>query len=115
MSIRGGLNADFVRFINKNNGSVFKLCINLSEQESVELASWAGGERPEEVLFFSIPHDEVGTEVGFFNRDPEIHWNTRFWDRVHTEGFFKVHSTQGPYQGWMSMTLKGVGHEHISS
>ena len=111
---KGALDADFVKFISKNSDSILELSIQLDEEQSADLSSYVQGEKSGEVLFFSIPHDDVGTEVGFFINDPEVHWNTRFWSHIHTEGYFKVHSIQGPYQGWMSMTLRGVGKEHVS-
>ncbi|MGL6355750.1 hypothetical protein ACSZMT_18905 [Aeromonas veronii] len=89
--------------------------ISLCEEKSKEIYNWMQSDDAEKTIWFSVRHDEYGTEFGFFKDDPEIHWNTRFWDSVHTRGYFKVHSIQGPYQGWMSVTLKGVGKEHINS
>ncbi len=74
-----------------------------------------------QTLFYGIkddnPEDDsaigTGTEVGFEKNDTEIHWDTRYRHLIHTKGYFKIHSIQGPYQGWMSMTLRGVGLEHV--
>ncbi|GJC03519.1 hypothetical protein ACSZNV_04065 [Aeromonas hydrophila] len=111
----GALDNEFADFIYKNEKSVFFIDISLCEEKSKEIYNWMQSDDAEKTIWFSVRHDEYGTEFGFFKNDPEIHWNTRFWDSVHTRGYFKVHSIQGPYQGWMSVTLKGVGKEHINS
>lgn len=110
----GSLDEGFVRFIYENLDSVFKLNIQLAEEESAQLSEWLRREDSEPVCFFSIKYEDVGMECGFEKGDQELSWNTRFWDSIHTEGYFKVKSLQGPYQGWMSVVLKGVGMEHVS-
>lgn len=110
---RGLLDQDFAEFIYQNQTSIFRLEIELDDRQSTELSSWIRGEKSDPVVWFGVDHDEYGTEFGFHRNDPEIHWNTRFWDCIHTEGYFKVHSIQGPYQGWMSVTLRAVGREHV--
>lgn len=112
----GDLDEDFAKFVYKNESSVFFIeALFLDEEKSEEIARWIQGNNTEKIISFSVAHDEYGTEFGFFKDDPEIHWNTRFWNSVHTRGYFKVHSIQGPYQGWMSVTLKGVGKEYINA
>ncbi|AEF21807.1 hypothetical protein [Pseudomonas fulva] len=111
----GALDENFAKFVYKNESSVFLLEAFLDEEKSRELANWIQENNSEQTIWFGVAHDESGTEFGFFKDDPEIHWNTRFWDSIHTKGYFKVHSIQGPYQGWMSVTLRGVGKEHINA
>lgn len=114
-SYSGILDENFAKFVYKNENSVFLLEAFLNEEKSKELTNWIQENNSERTIWFGVVHDEYGTEFGFFKDDPEIHWNTRFWDSVHTKGYFKVHSIQGPYQGWMSVTLRGVGKEHINA
>jgi len=109
----GSLNENCVHFIYEHQKSIFKLELQLSESQSKEISSAIHGGNDNGVVWLGIAHDECGTEIGFHGNDNEIHWNTRFWDAVHTDGYFKVHSIQGPYQGWMSVLLRGVGFEHI--
>lgn len=112
---RGLLDQNFADFIYQNEASVFRLEVQLDDKQSTELSNWLREEKSDPVIWFSVAHDEYGTEFGFHRNDPEIHWNTRFWDSIHTEGYFKVHSIQGPYQGWMSVTLRAVGREHVDA
>jgi len=112
---KGLLDAECVHFIYEHESHIFKLSLQLSEEQSEKISSWIRNESNEPVIWLSVPHDEYGSEIGFHRNDNEIHWNTRFWSMVHTEGYFKVHSTQGPYQGWMSLSLRGVGVEHIAT
>lgn len=107
----GKLDHNFAAFIYKYEASVFRLEVQLDEMQSSSLISWLGIDEP--VIWLGVVHDDYGTEFGFHRNDTEVHWNTRFSDSVHTEGYFKVHSIQGPYQGWMSLTLRGVGKEHV--
>jgi len=109
----GVLDKSLIKFIDANHSSIFKLSLQLNETQSRELLSWLQSQNQEPVIWFSILHDEYGTELGFHRDDADLHWNTRFWDSIHASSFFKVHSTQGPYQGWMSVTLRAVGHEHV--
>ncbi|MFP3519534.1 hypothetical protein SB766_25475, partial [Pseudomonas sp. SIMBA_077] len=67
----GSLDEGFVKFIYDNLNSVFKLSIQLDEEESVELAKWLRGEVPESVFFFSIKYEDVGMECGFERGDQE--------------------------------------------
>jgi len=110
---RGPLDSKFADFLFENRNAVLDLELVLDEEQSRQLVDWQLGENPGATTFFSVKADDAGTEIGFFHNDPEIHWNMRFRSDVHTEGFFKVHSIEGPWQGWMAVTLRGVGKEHV--
>lgn len=110
---QGSLDGNFVKFIYENLNNIFRLEINLDDAQSLQIINFLSEENSDPTTWFSIPYDEAGTEFGFHNNDPQIHWNTRFRDSIHTEGYFKVHSCEGPRQGWMSITFHGVGKEHL--
>lgn len=112
---RGSFDHSLTQFIDKYDTSVFRLELQLDEQQSLELLEWLDAHDADPIYWVSVPHEEDGREFGFEKADKEIHWNTRFRDSIHTEGYFKVASTQGPYQGTMSVVLKGVGREHLPS
>lgn len=111
---RGEFDADFAEFVWSHTDEIIKLDVVFDEHHSESITRWQGsaGER-EPVIFLPVSHGDAGTEFGFFYDDPDLSFNTRFWDAVSVSGYFKVHSSQGPYQGWMSVTLRAVGREHV--
>ncbi len=109
----GALDSEFSEFIWANTDNIFKMQLQFNGQQSREIVDWLNEKNAEKIIWFFVEHDGAGTEFGFFRDDPEIHLNTRYVSDIHTSGYFKVHSIQGPYQGWMSVTLKAVGREHI--
>ncbi|ELE5027160.1 hypothetical protein RDG65_002465 [Vibrio fluvialis] len=111
----GELDENFAHFVYDNQETVFFLEMSFDENQSNNICEWVQGQTADKTVWINVEHDECGTEFGFDRNDSEIHWNTRFIDAVTTRGYFKVHSIQGPYQGWMSVILKGVGMEHIKS
>lgn len=114
-SYSGDFDESFAEFVHENQDKVFALELFLDEDYSRIVCAQNQGRTNEKMFWLNVTHGDVGTEFGFDRNDPEIHWNSRFGDSVYTKGFFKVHSIQGPYQGWMSVVLKGVGKEHIKA
>lgn len=113
---RGGFDSDFAEFVWSYSDEIFRLDVVFDEFYSDDICHWQRAtDEPEPVKFLSIPHDGAGTEFGFFHDDPNLYFNTRFCEGVSVGGYFKVHSVAGPYQGWMSITLRAVGREHVLS
>jgi hypothetical protein len=114
-AFKGEIDKSFLEFIDKNIESIFHIDISLNEEQSEEIARWSHENNQEPIIWFGVHHEDSPTEFGFHKEDNEIHWNTRYWDSIKTKGYFKVHSIQGPYQGWWCITLKGVGKEHMKN
>lgn len=112
-TFQGALDYGLTDFIDKHDTSIFRLELQFDEDQSREILDWRSTPDSDSMIWFGVLHDENGREFGFDKADKEIHWNTRFSDSVHTEGYFKVASMQGPYQGVMSVVLRGVGREHL--
>ena len=109
----GKVDDKFANFIWTNNKRILKLDLQFNKDQSGTIAFKLRPENKDKIIWLSVPHDEVGTEFGFYKNDKEVHLNTRFWDQIHTSGYFKVSRIQGPYQGWYSVTIRGVGLENI--
>lgn len=109
----GNIDAKLIYFIDKNHDEIFYLHLFLTEEESSYVRKALENSNGDDRLRFSIPHDDYGTELSFYLNDPELIWNMRFLSAIHTYGYFKYHSGQGPYQGWMTMTLKAVPKEAV--
>lgn len=109
----GHVNHNLTQFLNKHSQGIFRLELVFNEEDSQRIVNWLSEKNTDPMIWFSAAHDEDAAEYGFNRTDNEIHWNNRFLESVHTEGYFKVASTQGPYQGVMSVVLKGVGKEHL--
>lgn len=114
-TFQGPLDYSLTEFIDKHDTSIFRLELQFDEEQSQEISDWLNAPDSDPMIWFGVLHDENGREFGFDKTDKEIHWNTRFHDSVHTQGYFKVASTQGPYQGVFSVVLRGVGREHLPS
>lgn len=121
----GSLTVEFGDFLGKKSkGDILHLTLFFNSEESREILEFLDSR---ENIFVSCENSKTiesrkefpelsvhpVLEIGFYIDDPELVLNTRFRDSIWLEGYFKIHSIQGPYQGTYSYMLKGVGVENI--